>query len=202
MILVALDAIADAPRALVARVAAHLHLPPPALTDLADPLASLPPEAASDGVRLLDLEANATGPASVHATTPPHAHAVDALASLARRNLVTSVITMRDTSAGARWLAAHGLGTLGVARFASGSFAATHAAIIQYARERRARLLIEHDPRVAHAVAEAGYPVILLDLPYNRALAHPLVLRAYDWRGIHGLLLALPIDRRKDRRGF
>lgn len=210
MILVALDAIADIPRTIVARVATHLGLTPaPALVDITDPLAGFPPDLLvdtvdSEGARsLLHLESVVTGPASASMTAPPHAHAIDALARLARHALIDGVTTTRDAGVASRWLDAHGLGTLAVTHFATaGSCAGCHSAIAEHMRARRLRVLIEHDPNVAHVTAEAGFPVILLDLPYNRALAHPRVLRAHDWRGITDLLLALPVDRRKDRRGF
>jgi hypothetical protein len=206
VILVALDAIADAPRAINARVAHHLGItPPPTLRDLHDPVSEYPDTVQEDARRMHALEANAPGPGSAAATASPHAHASDSLARLARRNLIAAVTTTRapacHAAAGA-WLASIGLGTLPIEGITDPHGHADVRNLMLLARHRRVGLLIEHDPRIAHAVANAGMPVILFDLPYNEALTHPLVLRAYGWAGINDALTALPLDVRKDRRGF
>ena len=206
MILVALDAIADAPRAVNARVAHHLHVTPaPALLDLHDPGSEYPERDREDAARLFALEADAPGPGGAPATAAPHAHAPDTLVRLARRNLIAGVTTTRAPACRATanaWLAGVGLGTLPLEGITDAHGRADVRALMLLVRHRRVGLLIEHDPRIAHEIANAGTPVILFDLPYNTALTHPLVLRAYGWRGIHDALMALPLDARRDRRGF
>lgn len=206
MILVALDAIADAPRAVNARVAHHLRItPPPALHDLADPVGGYPEDEREDARRMHDLETHAPGPGSAAATASQHPNAADSLARFARRNLIAGITTDRAPAcrpAATAWLAGVGLSTLPIEPITDAHGHADVRALMLLARHRRVGLLIEHDPRIAHAVANAGLPVILFDLPYNHALEHPLVLRAYGWRGIHDTLMALPLDARKDRRGF
>lgn len=36
----------------------------------------------------------------------------------------------------------------------------------------------------AHAIAEAGVPVLLFDAPYNREVAHRFITRCSGWNGV------------------
>lgn len=205
MILVALDAIADTYRMLRARVANHLGLTDaPPISDLAVPHGDFPPAYREDAERLIALEMASSGTGSVAAQADPHPHAPDVLAALVRRQLVTAIHTDRTGSAftaSQQWLGRQGLGTLTlepILALADDGMKALRLLI----RQRRVRVLIEHNPVIAHAIAEGGLSVILLDQPHNRLIEHPRVLRAYGWLGIGALIDAFPLDVRKDRRGF
>lgn len=52
---------------------------------------------------------------------------------------------------------------------------------LQQCMENDVDVLIDDGPHYAVQLADAGIPVILIDQPYNRSVAHNLVLRAASW---------------------
>jgi uncharacterized HAD superfamily protein len=66
-------------------------------------------------------------------------------------------------------------------------------------RLMRAEVLVEDHPGKALEAAQAGYPVFLMDHPYNREARYERVFRFHGWKGLLDLLKLLPLDTRARR---
>ena len=56
------------------------------------------------------------------------------------------------------------------------------------AKELGCQLFIEDNLEIASALAEAGFPVLLMDCEYNRKPMHQLIRRVSDWEEVESII--------------